>query len=153
MHKQGKLWALWLLPAIAGLVILSGTYATFGRTSADAHKELSIALQELRSQAAEAGLLAEHAGQGRLTGTFMRQQAHQLEKHMRAALAEVGEKGQKAKRPALTEQAVKQGHIALTATQQMASPATTNALGELAATLVGTIRELTRLDAELQRSQ
>ena len=153
MHKRARLWGVWLVPLIGGLVVASGAYVTFGDSPADTRKKLSLALQELRSQAAEAALLAEHAENGKLARIFLREHARQLGKHMRTALVDVGAKGNDAKEPTVTAQAIDQGEIALAALQRIAeAPAADTALREAGATLSGTSRELTRLDTTLGKS-
>lgn len=152
MHKQGKLWGLWLVPAIGGLVVLSGVQVAANRESSNRQKELSIALQQLRSQVAEAGVLAERARHDDLTSTFTREHASQLARHLRASLAEVREKGAKADQPAVAEHATRLGAEASTSLQRVAESADAPAtLGDVAAQMAGTARELTRLDAGLRK--
>jgi hypothetical protein len=152
MHKQGKLWSLWLVPVMGGLVVLSVGYIAVGRGPSNAREELSISLGELRSQAAEAGLLAERGSHGDLTRTFVRNHARQVEKHMRAAVEEVHKKGSPARQPAISEQAEKLGEAALASLQRLAaapdSPAT---LRDVSATMASTTQELSRLDSTLQQ--
>ncbi len=153
MHKRAKLWGVWLVPLIGGLVVASGAYVSLGQEPADARKKLSLALQELRSQAAEAALLAEHAESGNLAATFVGEHARQLGKHMRTALVDVGAKGRDAKEPAVTARAIDQGELALGALQRIAdAPAADATLREAVTTLSGTSRELTRLDTTLGKS-
>jgi hypothetical protein len=151
MHKQGKLWSLWLAPAIGALVVAAAAYVAASRTPTDA-EELSIALEELRSQVAEAGLLADRAGRGDLTRTFVREHSHQLEKHMHASVDELRAKGSKSRQQAATEQATMLGGAALASLQRLengAAPA--SALQGIAAEMAATARELTRLDRALQQ--
>ena len=153
MHKRAKLWGVWLVPLIGGLVVASGAYVSVSQEPADARKELSLALQELRSQAAEAALLAEHARSGDLARIFVAEHARQLGTHMRTALVDVGAKGRDAKEPAVTAQAIDQGEIALAALQGVAdAPTADAALREAGATLSGTSRALARLDAMIAGS-
>jgi hypothetical protein len=153
MHKRAKLWGVWLVPLIGGLVVTSGAYVSLGRAPADARKELSLALQALRSQAAEAALLAEQARRGDLARTFVREHARQLGTHMRTALVDVGAKGRDAAQPAVTAQAIDQGEIALAALQRIAdAPAADPTLRDAGTTLSDTSRALTRLDTTVGQS-
>jgi hypothetical protein len=152
MHKQGKLWGVWLAPAIGGLVVVVSVYSAASRSPSDARKELSIRLEELRSEVAEAGLLAEHGARGDLTHHFVREHARQLGRHMQDSLDELRASAGKAGQQAVTEQASALGDTALTSLQRLADDAASApAMQDVAARMTITARELSRLDRTLQQ--
>jgi len=136
MHKQGKSWGLWLVPAIGGLAILSGAYAELMRRPTNAQEEFRIALQELRSELEEAGLLARHARNGDPLRNFVAGHAHQLEKHLRATVDGVRTKGSDAGQKQTSEAAARRGEEALAALQRLqAEPANAASLDDVASTM------------------
>jgi hypothetical protein len=152
MHKQAKLWGLWLAPAIGGLVVVAAAYVAMARSPADARQELAIGLEELRSEVAEAGLLAEHGRRGDLTRLFVREHARQLERHIRASLDDVREKGTESGQRAVSERATTLGADALTSLRRLADdPASAPAMQDIATTMADAARELSRLDQALRQ--
>jgi hypothetical protein len=152
MHKQGKLWGLWLAPAIGGLVVLSAVYAEVGKDSSSARVALLLDIEELHSQVAESRLLAERGARGELTGPFVREHARQLARHMRAALADARSIGTEAGVPAATEEVTRLGAASLNSLQDLADNAeSATALQEVAAKMAMTGEALSRLDRTLRR--
>jgi hypothetical protein len=146
MHKRGKLWGLWLVPTMLGLVLATAGYVALHHEPSDGSEELAIGIAELRSEAAEAGLIARHGEAGHLTARFVQEQAHQLEKDIRASLQVVIDKGNKAHRPDVTAQVQQLGETALASIEQIAAaPDRTTTLAAAAATMDGTARQLSRM--------
>lgn len=146
MRKQGSSWGLWLATAISALIVLSGAYAEMTRRPANAQDELRIALQELRSQVEESGLLATHAKNGQPPREFVREHAHQLEKHMQTSVDDVRKKGDRAGRTEVGRDAAMRGEDALASLRRLRSqPATAATLDAIASKMESSSRELSRL--------
>jgi hypothetical protein len=154
MHKQGKSWGLWLVPAIGGLIVLGGAYSEMLRRPSNAQDELRIALQELRSQLEEGGLLATHAKNGDPPRNFVREHARQLERHMQATVDDVRMKGSRADQGPVGELAAKRGQDAMTSLHRMGSSSgTPPRFDDLASAMEIRSQEISRLVSALPQPQ
>jgi hypothetical protein len=154
MHKRGKLWSLWLVPAMLALVVGTAGFMLVGHEPSDDPKPLELGIEELRSQAAETRLIALHAQQDDLTRTFVREHARQLEKKMRASLAGAVDAGTKAHRPEETDKARNLAEASLTSLRQIAEkPDDAATLRAAAATTNRTTADLSRLLVTLRQAR
>ena len=142
-----------MVPAIGGLAILSGVYAEIMRRPSTAQAELRISLSELRSEITESGLLATHAKNGDPLRNFVREHAHQLEKHMRATVDDVRGRSVKAGEAKAGEMAARRGESALASLHLLgAEPApSATVLGDVASTMDSSSQELSRLVSTLSQ--
>jgi hypothetical protein len=153
MHKRGKLWGLWLVPAMLALVVGTAGFMRVGHKPSNDPKPLELSIEELRSQAAETRLIALHAQQD-LTRTFVREHARQLEKKMRASLAGAIDAGTEAHRPEETDKARNLAEASLTSLRQIAEkPDDATTLRAAVATTGRTTEDLSRLLAALRQAR
>jgi hypothetical protein len=152
MHKQGKLWGVWLAPAIGALIVLCFAQVALERTPASARQELLLDVEELHSQVAEARLLAERGQRGDLTTTFMREHARQLERHLRDTLREARAKKAEVAAPITTGDVAALGEQSASSLHVLADEAEPAALHEAAARLAATSEALARIERALRRN-
>jgi hypothetical protein len=88
MHRQGKLFAIWLAPLVIALTAGSVGWLAFDRREREAQPapDVRLAVQALASQSAELAWLAGEASAGRLTRTFLHRHARDLEAKIRDSL-------------------------------------------------------------------
>jgi hypothetical protein len=103
MHRRAKAWALWLSSAIALAIVATAATALIRERAARSPRtaaSLHLPIDDLRSHAEEARLLARLARERELDATFTRQHARQLGKRVEAALRELQNPGTAGPAPA-----------------------------------------------------
>jgi hypothetical protein len=81
MHKRARSWTGWLGVAVLLSIVAAGAGALASSAGGAGDREsLKNEVSELKSQAGVGQLLAEEAGAGHLTDTFVKAQAEQIRK-------------------------------------------------------------------------